>query len=332
MQAIRMLRTLAWRLVVVPLLLGMVSLAGGGPSPLNEEAAIAAYAKAAKAVGIAQGGEKPTVSKPEERMSGGGATVGSVRKVHSPQLTVDVDAYSGKIVRVVNKTAWEKSDARVETAREQGKGVGPTRSLKLVIDAAENYCRALGQNLPPDLGLRIMEFDDKQGCWYLAWVRRVNGYLFDEENLGIRIDDQTGGLAHYINRVTEITCGTEVRVPKEKARAIAHDQVSRILPALVHNQSFEFEEDQEPKLCIVYQNDAMRRSELMTDLMRRFKTMPPPPDQLPPPAEKLPPRARLVYAIRFGLWYVGKEKWHVDRGPVTIWVDAANGEVVGGIT
>ncbi|MBM4020451.1 MAG: hypothetical protein FJ288_19390 [Planctomycetes bacterium] len=330
MRAVRMLRALAWRLVVVPLLLGMVSLAGGGLSPLNEQAVIAAYAKAAKAVGIALGGEKPTVSKPDERMSGGGAIVGSVRKVHSPQLTVDVDAYSGKIVRVRNETASENSYARAETAREQGKGVGPTRSLKSVIDAAENYCRALGQNLTPDVGLRIMEFDDKRGCWYLAWVRRVNGYLFDEECIGLDIDDQTGELAHYINRVTEITCGTEVRVPKDKARAIARDQVSRILPALVSNQSFEFEEDQEPKLCIVYQNDAMRRLELGTDLMRRFKAMPPP-DQLPPPPEQLPPRARLVYAIRFEFSYVGKQRVHVGRGPVTVWVDAASGEVGGGI-
>jgi hypothetical protein len=305
--------------------------AGTGPT-LGQDAALAAYAEAAKALGIAEAGEKPGVSEAAVRFSEWATNVGWVRTVRSGHIVVEVDANSGEIRRIMNEVAWLKSDSRAESRLKECKGFAPTRSPKEAIDAAEKFCLALGQRPARDVRLRVIKFDEKRGCWELGWARYIGEYLFDEEGIGITIDDQTGDLLVYNNHVTKITCGTEVRVPKDKARAIARDQVSRILPALVHNQSFEFEEDQEPKLCIVYQNDAMRRLELMTDLMRRFKTMPPPPDQLPPPPEQLPPRARLVYAIRFGFWYVGKEGTHIDRGPVTVWVDAASGEVVGGIT
>ena len=318
MRAIRMLCALVPCLVLP---LGMVSLSGGGPHPISEEAAIREYSKVAKTLRIAQGGEKPTVSKAEARISEWATRVGSVRKVRSRDLSVDVDAYSGKIVRVRNEAAWERSYARAETAREEGKGIGPTRSPKQVIDAAENYCRAFGQNLTPDLRLRIMDFDDKHARWGLGWFRYINGYVFDEEGISIHIEDQTGDLMLYSNGVTEIACNTEVRVPKDKARAIARDQVSKILPNLVGNQPFNFDEVEEPELWIVYVNDLLKRAEASA----------PPEQLLPSPQELPPPRARLVYAIRFEFYYVGKERVHRSRGPVTVWVDAANGEIVGGI-
>ncbi|MGB3088008.1 MAG: hypothetical protein WBC53_09845 [Phycisphaerae bacterium] len=304
--------------LVLPL--GMVSLSGGGPLPISEEAAIREYSKVAKTLRIALGGEKPTVSEVEARISEWATRVGSVRKVRSRDLSVDVDAYSGKIVRVRNEAAWERSYVRAETAREEGKGIGPTRSPKQIIDAAENYCRALGQNLTPDLRLRIMEFDDKQARWGLGWFRYINGYVFDEEGISIHIEDQTGDLVLYSNGVTEIACNTEVRVPKDKARAIARNQVSKILPNLVGNQPFNFDEVEEPELWIVYVNDLLKRAEASA-----------PPEQLLPSPQELPPRARLVYAIRFEFYYVGKERVHRSRGPVTVWVDAGNGKIVGGI-
>ena len=322
MRAIRMLCTLMSCLVVP---LGVASLSQGGPSPISEEAAIAAYAKAAKVLLIDQAGEKPTVSKAEARTSEFTTRVGSVRKVRSRVLSVDVDAFSGKIVRLQNEQAWERSSARAETARQEGKGIGPTRTPKQILDAAENYCRALGQNLTPDLGLRIMEFDDKWGCWVLGWVRRVNGYLFDEEYISIHIEDQTGGLVLYNSRVTQITCNAEVRVPKDKALAIARDYMAKILPNLVGNQPYKFDPVEDPELGIVYVNDFFKRVEAFVEGTA------PPEELLPSPEESVPPRARLVYAIRFEFSYVGKEKVHRILGPVTVWVDAANGEIVGGL-
>lgn len=348
MQFIRMLCTVVPCLVVP---LGMASLSAGGSPPISEEAAIAAYAKAAKALRIAEDGEKPTISKAEARTSERTArVVGSVRKVRSPVLGVDVDAYSGKIVHVQNERAWERSYARAETARQEGTGIGPTQTPKQVLDAAENYCRALGQNLTPDLGLRIMEYDDKQGQWGLGWVRRINGYLFDEEAFSVHIEDQTGDLVFYYNRVTRITCNTDVRVPKDRALAIAQGYMSKILPSLVRGQPFEFDLAEEPELWIVYVNNFAKRAEVWAEFWAKAKAegMTSPEQLPPPPSEKvlawarreaealqkelLPPRARLVYAVSFEFSYVGKEKVHRIRGPVTVWVDAANGEIVGGIT
>ncbi|MGB2753932.1 MAG: hypothetical protein WBD75_00090 [Phycisphaerae bacterium] len=347
MQAVRMLFTLVSCLVVP---LGMAPMSAGGSPPISEEAAIAAYAKAAKALRIAEDGEKPTISKAEARTSERTArVVGSVRKVRSPVLSVDVDACSEKIVCVQNERAWERSYTRAETARQEGTGIGPTQTPKQILDAAENYCRALGQNLTPDLGLWIMEFDDKRGCWILGWVRRVNGYLFEEEYISIHIEDQTGGLVLYHNRVTQITCNTDVRVPKDRALAIAQGYMSKILPSLVRGQPFEFDLAEEPELWIVYVNNFAKRAEVWAEFWAKAKAegMTSPEQLPPPPSEKvlawarreaeelqkelLPPRARLVYAIRFEFSYVGKEKVHRIRGPVSIWVDAANGEIVGGL-
>ena len=346
MRTIRMLYTLVFCLVVP---LGMASLSAGGPTPISEEAAIAAYAKAVKVLQIAEDGGKPTVSKAEPRISEWVTRVGLVRKVRSPVLSVDVDAYSGKMVRVQNERAWERSSARAETARQEGKGIGPTRTPKQVLDAAENYCRALGQNLTPDLGLRLMRYDNKQGRWSLGWVRYVNGYVFDEEGFSVHIEDQTGDLVLYSNRVTQITCNTDVRVPKDRALAIAQGYMSKILPPLVRDQPFEFDLAEEPELWIVYVNNFAKRAEVWAEVWAKAKAegMTSPGQLPPPPSEKvlawarreaealqkelLPPRARLVYAIRFQFSYVGKERAHRIRGPVCIWVDAGNGKIVGGL-
>jgi hypothetical protein len=327
MKAIRMLCTLVSCLVVP---LGMAFLSEGGSPPISDEAAIAAYAKAAKALQIEQDGEKPIVSKAEARTSEFTTRVGSVRKVRSRVLSVDVDACSGKIVSVQNEQAWERSNARAKTALEEGKGNGPTRTPKQVIDAAENYCRTLGQNLTPDLGFRLMGYDNKQGMWSLGWARYVNGYVFDEEGISIHIEDQTGDLVLYSNWVTQIACNTDVRVPKDKALAIARDYMSKILPKLVQNQPFKFDQVEEPELWIVYVNDFFKRVEARVEAW--VEGTAPPEQLLPSPEELVPPRARLVYTIRFNFWYIGKERVNINReGRATIWVDAANGEIVGGL-
>jgi hypothetical protein len=313
MRVLHVLGTLACCLAVLALLWGSASLAGEGA--ISEEVAATAYALAAKAIGISLGAEKPTVSRPEARISERATGVGSVRKVQSPHLSVDVDAHSGKIVRVLNEKAWHKSYAKAETARQEGKGAVPRRSPKHVIEAAENYVRSLGQSPTPEVKLRIMEFDAKGDCWNLGWVRYVNGYVFDEEAIGMSIDDQTGGLIHYNNSVTDIACTTDVSVSKEKARAIARGRVSIIQASLLGGGSYEANEPEDPVLWIVYVNRIPNGEKAE-------------PSARPQPL--LPLRARLVYDFRYEFRYTGNEMVHRSVPPLNVWVDAATGEVVEG--
>jgi len=290
-------------------------MAAGIEPTLGEEGALAAYAKAAKALGTAESGEKPSVSEAAVRFSEWATNVGWIRTVQSGQIVVDVDANSGVIRCITNKAARTKSEASAESRLKEGKGFAPTRLPKEVIDAAEKFCLALGQRPARDVRLRVIQFDEKRGVWDLGWARYIDGYLFDEEGVGITIDDQTGDLLVYLNSTTTMTCNTEVRVSATKALSIARDRMTKVLPNLVGNEPFEMKSSEEPVLYIVYANDLLGESRAAVPAAAQ---------------QAVSPHAHLVYAVRFDFSYVGRETGHRIRGPVTVWVDAASGMVIGG--
>jgi hypothetical protein len=236
-----------------------------------------------------------------------------VRKIATKQLEVQIDVKNDKVVYAANEALINEEDRRLSTFQDTGQLHSPRQNLKQVIEVAEKAVTAMGQSIGPDLRLKVTQFDAKRGCWELTWFRYIQEYLFDEEVVAVTVDDPTMKVALYSNTVTGITCQAEVRLARDKAKAIAMSRMSVVLQHAAGNEPFRIEEDDPPMLYVVYANGVMAPRAEPLKLLKDPK-----------------PEAHLVYAFHFVFAYAGKSQVHPMIPPAYVWVDASSGAVVGG--
>jgi hypothetical protein len=276
---------------------------------------LAAFSQAAKTFGINLSSETPKESAAEIRSSEFNSPVKLIRKITSKQFEVAIDVKSGKIVSAYNEALFLEEDARLTTFNDTGKMQEPKQNLKQVVEATEKLVAALGQELGPDLKLSFVRFDSKRGCWELSWFRYIRGFLFEEECVSLTMDDAALKAVCYGDTVTEITCSTEVKITRDKAKASAMSRVSTTLQYDASNETFRADEVDPPQLWIVYANDNVAANKLPST----------PTDQYPRP------KAHLAYVFHFKFVYAGKSHAHAIIPPAYVFVDAASGAVIGGI-
>jgi hypothetical protein len=83
--------------------------------------------------------------------------------------------------------------------------------------------------LPNDVELSKVQINDDDGTWNAAWIRKHNGYVYEENHVRISIMAVDGEFYSYVKRFQGKPCPTEVKVTKEEAIEKGWKKVSSYL-------------------------------------------------------------------------------------------------------
>lgn len=312
---LRVVRALSYGLVALALTLGAAENRGEQPS---DQACLKTYAKVAAALGL-----EPDTAEARIRTTGRPAApwiplMKPVQVVKTNTLQVELEEQTGQVLYVSNNAVSLRIHARKQLLFEsRGKLFMPTRHPSAIVSAVEQFfARVAGHPLTTDLRLRMIEFDPKRGVWGLGWARYIAGYLSDSEGLGASVDDVSGKINHYTYTVTGATCRPVVRLSLKEAAPSARKHAEYIVQKQVRGEPYDVLETEPPSLQIVYPN--YTRTENAKQLAKED-------------LRKAAKNPRLAYVFQFEFQYAGNKKGHTILPLAVVWIDAANGDVLGGL-
>lgn len=312
---LRVVRALSYGLVAFALTLGPAENRGEQPS---DQACLKTYAKVAAALGI-----EPDTAEARIRTTGRPAApwiplMKPVQIVRTNTLQVKLEEQTGQVLYVSNTAVSLRIHARKQLLFEsRGKLFMPTRHPSAIVSAVEQFfARVAGHPVPNDLRLRMIEFDPKRGVWVLGWARYIAGYLSDDEGLGASVDDVSGKINHYTYTVTGATCRPVIRLSLKEAAPSARKHAEYLVQKQARGEPYDVLETEPPSLQIVYPNYARTEDaeQLTEEDLRK--------------AAKNP---RLAFVFQFEFQYAGNKKSHTILPLAIVWIDAANGDVLGGL-
>lgn len=82
--------------------------------------------------------------------------------------------------------------------------------------------------LPRDMEFAQLRLDKEKGIWSGHWIRKHNGFEYEEESVGIDIMAVDGEFYTYGKRYVGKPCPTEVKVSKEEAIKEGWEQIARL--------------------------------------------------------------------------------------------------------
>ncbi|MBM4047621.1 MAG: hypothetical protein FJ279_21150 [Planctomycetes bacterium] len=302
----------------LPLWVGPDRFSVGADVNEGDKPFVAVHRDFARILGLHVEDRPVSIFPPMAHSSYFGTTVATVREVRSDALIARVDVETMKVVHAIDLTVTEQSWTGPKEHPSAPMTIVPTRNATDVIAIADQYCKRLGHDLSRGFRLRLVQFEARYRHWSLAWLRVVGEYPFEESDFSLSIDDKTGKLAVYFNNTSSRPCQTEIKVGREKAMDVARDHVLTMAqPALVRSEPLRMTEVGTCELKVVYPNYLLspKVAQMGDEDLRKARRNP-----------------RLVYDIKYEFRYRRAEgKGDLSpRPPVSIWVDAATGEVVGG--
>jgi hypothetical protein len=192
---------------------------------------------------------------------------------------------------------------------------------------AEDILKKLPRQYTSGLQLESIKFvsNEKDGHWIINWERSQNGYTYQEDGITIYYHEKYG-LESYANWCTSEPCPTEVKITKEeageKARDIATKAIcsSLMIPSMDMPYNKWFKDFEVGEICkselVIINPNYLFTKKSSTDITKRSRN------------------ARLSWVISIKTHYTGKPgpKGEVISGTViSIWIDAATGEMLGGM-
>jgi len=241
-------------------------------------------------------------------------------EVETKEMEATFVADTGEIVQLFNSGYARKIREPARKAKDAGSPLSPTKTAAEIQEISKKIGSLLGVPVRGDLRLSRTLYQPGRGDWWVTWQRYYDGYPFYGESIRFYIADTDGGLTSLWNTVTDNACSTEVKISKEQAVETAmgffHDLLARedIASKIVVAEEYEIELlEEETGLYIAYPNNI--RMQFVYPDRELTKTEEP----------------RLVYHVTAKFNYIGNADIHAALHGAVVWVDAATGEIVGGL-
>lgn len=98
---------------------------------------------------------------------------------------------------------------------------------------AKNIIELLAGNLNIPRDMEFSKIEKKENnsriSWEASWIRKNNGYRYEEDNIKLRITGNTGQLIEYAKEYWGTPCPTETKITKEQAIAIGWKRVPKVI-------------------------------------------------------------------------------------------------------
>jgi hypothetical protein len=246
-----------------------------------------------------------------------------IRTIRGP-IKMDLDAYTGEAYFIYNDVIAEKifDPKQFEPANKLH-----TKTEDEVKAIGEDILKKIPRRETSGVQLELIKFDldKRKGEWFVQWHRTHNGYQYIDDWVQILYHEKYG-LASYSSGFTSTSCPTEVKIQEEEAKkkalSIAAEAIRSDLPMPSMGQSykqwfnnFKLGEISRSELFIINPNYLFTEKS-STDISKRIRN------------------ARLAWVICINAPLINKvgPKGEILAGTViSIWIDAATGEMLGGM-
>jgi hypothetical protein len=247
--------------------------------------------------------EASVTSSTKAVMSEFGTKVACGAKMESADLTVTLDTNSGRPLFIL---------VHPNAVSEVSAGNKPFRDDREALGAAEAFVRELGWSIETNTHLIHKEYDPGKRQWRFAWQRHLAGYPFPEETISTSIDAASRHLSSFRCTISERGCATVPSLSNTDAQQIAATNALGIAMGLV-GQDYGVRGVRGNGLQVVYPNGRYATYGKRTALT------------------EVAPSPQLVYWFDVAFEYRGTDTLHRAVAPISVWVDAVSGEVVGGL-
>jgi len=248
---------------------------------------------------------------------------GTRQRISSGRAEIEVNAVTREVISYWdNEAIAERTTRRARDAAGVAETLMPMLTAEEAVRLATEYLHVFRGPVPGDLELKPcpifgtkeepVVFDEETAIWRVTWHRFVEGYPFLGQGVWVALDDRTKALIFVKWTATAVVPVVALRIDAEKARNRARRRLDDLLPEVAESEgrSFEISECGAPELYIAVPTDY------------------PPITGTRPRRDMVP---RLVYALPFTLVSARDEKGYHEAWPYTVWVDAGNGRICGGL-
>lgn len=120
----------------------------------------------------------------------------------------------------------------------------PSNCKKTIESLAKNI------GIPSDMHFEKVENDWRKGVWVGKFVRIIDGYKYDLDNVAIGISDKSGKIALYRKIYFGQSCPTEIKIQKDEAIRMASTEFHKLISGRVRSHSDDLYERNERLLIV----------------------------------------------------------------------------------
>lgn len=145
------------------------------------------------------------------------------------KIIATVDCVDKQVTQFINSGIKEKVFGKYKIDRDNRKPrkwptfLPESRAKEIIFALADKIY------LPKDIELSKVQINEEDGTWNAAWIRKHNGYVYEENYVCISIMAVDGEFYSYVKRFQGKPCSTEVKITKEEAIQKGWKKVSNYL-------------------------------------------------------------------------------------------------------
>lgn len=237
----------------------------------------------------------------------------------SSNVEVTFEVQKGTILMIYNRALYRNLyESKSKLEDPYNKGISKKNSEE-IIQAANNYLKILYENQNLTYILTDVVFHSKgmsRGIWELEFWRYHNGYKFAGDSISIEIADQSAVLLSFVNACLSEIPPTDVKIDRSKVWKLSNDFAQKIISSEEFSQYFKnlrLSYDTKTELMIVNPNYLLTGKSIR-DVTARTR------------------KSRLAWVTRYKLFEIKhqSEKEGFVPEEISVWIDAQNGEILGG--